>query len=159
MPLERDREPYAGVVFSPITDELFYAEKGSGAYLNDKRIRVSGRTDLDEALIATGLPFKGMPGREQALKETEWMLSNTAGVRRFGAASYDLCMTAMGRVDGYWERGLNSWDVAAGIAIVREAGGEVTTIEPSKGRPHLEKSVLATNHVVHSKLQAILLGN
>lgn len=156
--LERDREPFAGVVFAPVLDELFYAEKGFGAYLNDTRLRVSGREDLSEALIGCGLPFQGKPGREQALIETDRVLSKTAGVRRFGSAAYDLCMTAAGRLDGYWERGLNPWDVTAGIVIAREAGGQVSTIESDDGKPHLDRSVLATNHQLHGKLRDVLLG-
>ena len=138
--LERDREPFAGVIFSPITDELFYAEKGAGAYCNDKRLRVSGRADMTEALVACGLPFKGKGGRDVALAEADRVLSHTAGVRRFGSAAYDLCLTAMGRVDGYWERRLKPWDVAAGVVLVREAGGQVTTIEgdAGTGKPHWE---------------------
>jgi myo-inositol-1(or 4)-monophosphatase len=156
--LERDREPYAGVVFAPILDEMYYAEKGQGAYLNDQRLRVSGREDVTEALVGCGLPFKGKPGREQALVETDRVLAETAGVRRFGSAAYDLCMTASGRLDAYWERGLNPWDVTAGIVICREAGGQVSTIEDDNGRPHLDKSILATNHQLHVKMRKILLG-
>jgi myo-inositol-1(or 4)-monophosphatase len=156
--LERDREPFAGVVLSPITDELFYAERGLGAFCNDRRLRVSGRTDLTEALIGCGLPFKGKPGRDQALLETDRVLDATAGVRRFGSAAYDLCMTAMGRLDAFWERGLQPWDVAAGIVIVREAGGEVSTIEDSRERPHLAQSLLASNHVMHAAVRGCLMG-
>lgn len=156
--LERDREPFAGVVFCPILDELYYAERGFGAYLNDRRLRVSGRDDLTEALVGTGLPFKGKPGREQALVETDRVLSETAGIRRFGAASYDLCMTAAGKLDGYWERGLAPWDVAAGIVICREAGGEVSTIEDKGERAHLSGSILASNHHLHRDLRKTLLG-
>lgn len=156
--LERDREPFAGVVFSPITDELFYAEKGFGAYCNDRRLRVSGREDLTEALVGTGLPFKGKPGRDVALAETGRVLAETAGIRRFGAAAYDLCMVASGRLDGYWERGLSPWDVAGGIVIAREAGGEVTMIADAPGRPHLEGNLLATNHTLHGPLRDIILG-
>lgn len=156
--LERDREPFAGVIFSPITDEMFYAEHGQGAYLNDKRIRVSGREDLSEALVGTGLPFKGLSGRDVALEETGRVLSETAGIRRFGSAAYDLCMVAMGRLDGFWERGLNPWDVAAGIVIAREAGGEVSTIEDSRHKPHLTPSILASNHQLHTSLRKLILG-
>lgn len=156
--LERDREPYAGVVYAPILDELYYAEKGFGAYMNDTRLRVTGREDLEEALVGCGLPFKGKPGREQALIETERVLKETSGVRRFGSAAYDLCMTAAGRLDAYWERGLNPWDVCAGIVIAREAGGQVSTIEDDKGKPHLDKSILATNHRLHGKMRSVLLG-
>lgn len=156
--LERDREPFAGVIFSPITDELFYAEKGLGSFCNDRRIRVSGRSDITEALVGCGLPFKGKPGREQALLEADRVLDATAGVRRFGSAAYDLCMTAMGRLDAFWERGLAPWDVTAGIVLVREAGGEVSTIEQSRERPHLAQSVLASNHTLHEEIRNRLLG-
>ena len=156
--LERDREPFAGVVFSPMTDQMFYAEHGGGAFLNDRRIRVSGREDLSEALVGTGLPFQGRPGREQALAETNRVLSGTAGIRRFGSAAYDLCMTAAGRFDAYWERGLNSWDIAAGIVLVREAGGEVTTVDPGRDRPHLSGNLLASNHTIHEKVRGLILG-
>lgn len=155
--LERDRQPYAGVVFNPATDELFWAEKGEGAYLNDRRIRVSGRDDLSACLFACGLPFAGRPGREQALGEAERVLEKTAGVRRFGAAALDLAYVAAGRFDGFWERHLNSWDVAAGAVLVREAGGLVTEIDG--GRDFLNAgSILATNAEVYDKLKALLLG-
>ncbi|WOI52968.1 inositol monophosphatase family protein [Parvularcula sp. LCG005] len=154
--LERDREPYAGVVFAPITDELFIAEKGFGAFCNDRRIRVSGRNDLSEALVGTGLPFQGKGGRDRALQETDRVLGKTAGIRRFGSAAYDLCMTAAGRLDAYWERGLNPWDITAGIIICREAGGEVTAIERSKERPHLDGQVLASNHHLHEKVRELI---
>ncbi|GGY53385.1 inositol monophosphatase family protein [Parvularcula lutaonensis] len=156
--LERDREPYAGVVYAPILDELYYAERGFGAFMNDTRLRVTGREDLSEALVGCGLPFKGKPGREQALIEVERVLKETSGVRRFGSAAYDLCMTAAGRLDAFWERGLNPWDVTAGIVIAREAGGQVSTIEDDKGKPHLDKSILATNHLMHDKIRRVLLG-
>jgi myo-inositol-1(or 4)-monophosphatase len=127
--LERDRQPLAGVIYNPASNELFWAEKGEGAWLNERRIRVSKRASLEECLFATGLPFKGRPGRERALKETEAALSETAGVRRFGSAALDLAFVAAGRYDAYWERGLNPWDVGAGIVIVREAGGMVSEID------------------------------
>ena len=155
--LERDREMFAGVVFCPITDELFWAEKGGGAYLNDRRLRVSGRADLSESLFGTGLPWKGKPGREQALRETERVLSETAGIRRFGSAAYDLCMVAAGRLDAYWERGVNPWDVAGGIVIAREAGGEVTTIDAPE-KPHVAGQLLATNHLLHEAARKLVTG-
>jgi myo-inositol-1(or 4)-monophosphatase len=153
--LERDRQPHAGVVYNPVTDELFWAEKGEGAWLNDKRLRVSGRSELDGALFATGLPFKGRPGREQALKETERVLSETAGIRRFGAAALDLCFVAAGRFDAYWERGLYAWDVLAGIVLVREAGGMVSEIEGGP-RPATAGSILAANAEIFDKAKALL---
>jgi myo-inositol-1(or 4)-monophosphatase len=155
--LERDRQPYAGVVFNPATDELFWAEKGEGAYLNDRRIRVSGRDDLSASLFACGLPFAGRPGRKEALGEAERVLEKTAGVRRFGAAALDLAWVAAGRYDAYWERGLNNWDIAAGAILVREAGGLVTEIDG--GRDFLTSgSILATNAEIYEKAKTLILG-
>ena len=155
--LERDRQPYAGVIYNPITDELFRAEKGDGAYMNDKRLRVSGRTDLNECLFATGLPFAGKPGRAQSLAECDRVLEHTAGIRRFGSAALDLAYVAAGRFDAYWERDLNSWDVAAGAIIVREAGGVVSEIE---GGPDFlnARSILATNVDLQKTARALIVG-
>ncbi|MEL6364896.1 MAG: inositol monophosphatase family protein [Pseudomonadota bacterium] len=158
--LERDRQPFAGVVYNPATDEMFMAEKGEGAWLNDKRLRVSGRRELSETLIATGLPFMGKSGQGRALRETNEILLRTAGIRRFGSAALDLAYVAAGRFDGYWERDLNPWDVCAGIIIVREAGGLVSEIEGGV-RPQDGKSVLATNAELHKPVGEILnaVGN
>ncbi len=156
--LERDRQPYAGVVYNPATDELFWAEKGEGAFLNDRRLRVSARGELDAALFATGLPFKGRAGRDIALKEAERVLANTAGIRRYGAAALDLAFVAAGRFDAYWERGLNNWDVAAGIVLVREAGGVVTEIDGG-AKPAFAGSILASNIEIYEKAKALLNGS
>lgn len=155
--LERDRQPYAGVVYNPVTDELFWAEKGEGAYLNDRRIRVSSRRDLSECLFACGLPFAGRPGRAEALEETDRVLNETAGVRRFGSAALDLAFVATGRYDAYWERDLNIWDVAAGAAIVREAGGIVSEIE---GGPKFltAGSILAANGEIYEQAKRLVSG-
>lgn len=127
--LEREGVLVAGVVYNPIRDELYWAEKGRGAFMNDHRLRVSARTGLDDAVIATGIPFRGKPGHAQFLKELHQITQNVAGVRRFGAASLDLAMVAAGRFDAFWERGLKPWDVAAGVVIVREAGGQARAID------------------------------
>lgn len=155
--LERDRQPYAGVVYNPVTDELFWAEKGEGAYLNDRRIRVSNRRDLSECLFACGLPFAGRPGRAKALEETDRVLNETAGIRRFGSAALDLAFVAAGRYDAYWERDLNIWDVAAGAAIVREAGGLVSEIE---GGPKFltAGSILAANGEIYEQAKRLVSG-
>ncbi len=153
--LERDRQPYAGVVYNPATDELYWAEKGEGAFVNDRRLRVSGRSDLDSALFATGLPFQGRPGRGRALAETDRVLEKTAGIRRYGAAALDLAYVAAGRFDAYWERDLNNWDVCAGIVLVREAGGVVSEIDGG-ARPSLNGSVLAANAEIFDKAKALL---
>ncbi|SNT68218.1 myo-inositol-1(or 4)-monophosphatase [Amphiplicatus metriothermophilus] len=155
--LERDRQPYAGVIYNPATDELYWAEKGEGAWLNDRRLRVSARGALDEALFATGLPFKGRPGRAEALAEVDRVLEKTAGVRRFGSAALDLAFVAAGRYDAYWERGLNNWDVAAGVVLVREAGGIVTEIDGGP-RPALAGSILAANAEIYDKAKALIAG-
>ena len=155
--LERDRQPYAGVVFNPATDEIFWAEKGEGAYLNDRRLRVSGRDDLTACLFACGLPFAGKPGRKEALAEAERVLEKTAGVRRFGAAALDLAFVAAGRYDAFWERDLNSWDVAAGAILVREAGGHVSEIDG--GRNFITGgSILAANAEIYEKAKALIQG-
>ena len=153
--LERDRQPYAGVVYNPASDELFWAEKGEGAFLNDRRIRVTARRDLSECLIATGLPFKGMAGRAQSLAETERVLAETAGIRRYGSAALDLAFVAAGRFDGYWERQLNPWDVGAGIVIVREAGGVVREIDGGD-KPLHGGSILAANGEIVEALSRLV---
>ncbi len=153
--LERDRQPYAGVIFNPAANELFWAEKGEGAWLNDRRIRASRRTALEECLFATGLPFMGKDGREQSLKEVNVVLNHTAGVRRFGSAALDLAFVAAGRFDAYWERGLNAWDVGAGIILVREAGGMVAEIDGGPGPMHAA-SILAAGAEIFDKAKKLL---
>jgi myo-inositol-1(or 4)-monophosphatase len=153
--LERDRQPFAGVIYNPATDELYWAEKGEGAFMNDKRLRVSSRHDLESALFATGLPFKGRPGLKRALAETEAVLVETAGVRRLGSAALDLAYVAAGRFDVYWERDLNPWDVAAGVVLVREAGGVVSEIDGG-AKPVHAGSILAANVDMIDKARAIL---
>ncbi len=144
----------AGVVYDPVKEELFFAEKGGGAYLNDRRMRVSARGRLEEALLATGIPFKGRGGEEQFAQELDQAMRHTAGVRRWGTASLDLAYVAAGRVDGFWERDLSPWDVAAGLLLVREAGGYVTAIDG--GPVRLDgRSFLAANDSLHDKLVAL----
>ncbi len=155
--LERDRLPFAGVIYNPVSDELFWAEKGQGAWMNDRRLRVSARRDLTDCLLACGLPFAGREGRALALAETDRVLAKTAGVRRMGSAALDLAYTAAGRFDGYWERGLNPWDVAAGIILVQEAGGLVGEIEKS-GDPLHGPSILACNPEIFSATRKLLIG-
>jgi len=127
--LEREGVLMAGVIYNVVRDELFWAERGAGAYLNDRRLRVAARTDMRQALFATGTPFHGKPGHEKSLKEIGSVIAKSAGIRRFGAAALDLAYVASGRFDGFWERNLNVWDIAAGAVIVREAGGTVTEID------------------------------
>lgn len=153
--LERDRQPYAGVVYSPSVDELFWAEKGQGAWMNDRRLRVSNRRDMTECLFACGLPFAGREGRALALREMDAVLSKSAGIRRFGSAALDLAFVAAGRFDGYWERGLKPWDVAAGIILVQEAGGLISEIDSGKNLIH-GASIVAGNGEIFEEFREFL---
>ena len=155
--LEREGVLVAGVVYNVVRDELFWAEKGAGAYLNDRRLRVAGRSDMRDALFATGTPFNGKPGHAKALGEIERVIAKTAGIRRFGSAALDLAYVAAGRFDGYWERGLNAWDIAAGAVLVREAGGIVTEID---GEDFMKTgAVLASNQALAPQLQQTVRGS
>ncbi|MFQ3183319.1 MAG: myo-inositol-1(or 4)-monophosphatase [Alteromonas macleodii] len=129
--LEHKGQIVIGVIYDPMKDELFFAEKGSGAWLNEKRLRVSGRSKMSESIFSTGLPFAGRPDLPTTLQDLARILPACAGVRRWGAASLDLAYVAAGRYDGFWERRLKSWDMAAGLIIVREAGGMVEAINPA----------------------------
>ena len=123
--LEHKGQIVAGVIDDPVKDEMFYAEKGNGAWLNESRLRVSARHRLIESIFATGVPFGGRADLPETLQDLARIMPTCAGVRRFGAAALDLAYVAAGRYDGFWERGLHPWDIAAGIVIVREAGGIV----------------------------------
>jgi myo-inositol-1(or 4)-monophosphatase len=127
--LQREGQVVAAVTHNPVTNELFWAEKGKGAYVNDRRLRVAARTRLEEAVLATGIPFLGHGQHARFLKELHQVSQKVAGVRRFGSAALDLAWVAAGRYDGYWERDLQAWDTAAGVLLVTEAGGKVTTAE------------------------------
>lgn len=152
--LEHKGEIVAGVVFDAAKDEMFYAEKGQGAWMNQsQRLRVSGRTKLIEAIFATGLPWAGRDGLPETLQDLARVLPACAGVRRWGSAALDLAYVAAGRYDGFWERGLNAWDVAAGIMIIREAGGFVEPLRP--GASPLSGGALVA---VNSGLREPLLG-
>ncbi|OYX34136.1 MAG: inositol monophosphatase [Caulobacterales bacterium 32-69-10] len=142
--LEREGAVVAGVTYNPVTNELFWAEKGKGCFLNDKRLRVAGRKTLIESVLATGIPFAGKAGHGQFLKELHQMSQRVAGVRRFGSAALDMAYVAAGRFDGYWERDLKPWDLAAGGLMVLEAGGAVSNAD---GGPFVlaEGSVCATS--------------
>ncbi|MDE3115762.1 MAG: inositol monophosphatase [Pseudomonadota bacterium] len=153
--LEREGQLVSGVIFNPITDEMFVAEKSHGAYLNDKRLRVAARQHVKEALFATGVPFMGKEGHERFLKELTTVMARTPGVRRFGSAALDLAWVAAGRYDGFWERDLKPWDVAAGILMVREARGVVTDMDG--GAKMLDCGhVLAANEVLHPQFLKLL---
>jgi myo-inositol-1(or 4)-monophosphatase len=153
--LEREGVLVSGVVFNPVTDEMYTAERGQGAFLNDKRLRVAARKNLSDALFATGIPFLGKDGHERFLAELRAVMAVTPGVRRFGAAALDLAYVAAGRFDGFWERGLSAWDVAAGMLLVREAGGAVTDLEGGT-RTYETGHILAANENLHPLLLKLL---
>ena len=146
--LQREGAVVAAVTFNPVTNDLYWAEKGKGAFVNDRRLRVAARTRLDEAVLATGIPFLGHGQHGRFLKELHQVSQRVAGVRRFGAAALDMAFVAAGRFDGFWERDLGVWDVAAGILLITEAGGKVTTADG--GDDVLETgSVCAANLELH----------
>lgn len=149
--LEREGVVVAAVTYNPITNELFWAEKGKGCFVNDKRLRVAARKHMDEAVLATGIPFLGHGQHAKFLKELHQISQRVAGVRRFGSAALDLAWVAAGRYDGYWERDLKPWDLAAGLLLVSEAGGKVTNADG--GDDILtEGSLLASNLDLHPQI-------
>jgi myo-inositol-1(or 4)-monophosphatase len=153
--LEREGQIVSGVIFNPVSNDLFVGEKGHGAYLNDKRLRVAARKQVKETLSATGIPFLGKDGHERFLAELKAVMGSSTGVRRFGSAALDLAWVAAGRYDAFWERGLKPWDIAAGILMVREAGGVVSDL--GGGEKALERGeVLATNEALHPQFLKML---
>ncbi len=153
--LEERGEIIAGLIYDPIKEDLFHAEKGTGAYLNERRLRVSSRSRMADCLIATGAPFAGHGDRPQFLGEIDAVMSETAGIRRWGAAALDLAYVAAGRFDGFWERGLSPWDIAAGLILLRESGGYVSEMNGKTltlGSP----SILASNNAIHTDLMKLL---
>jgi len=153
--LERDGEIVAGIVYEPTRDEMYWAEKGAGAYLNDRRLRVSARRQLGEAVIGTGLPFREHGNQTVYLASLAAVMPETSGVRRFGAAALDLAYVAAGRLDGFWEFELSPWDIAAGLLLVREAGGFVSDL--AGGQMMMQSGdVLAANDRLHLPLAALI---
>jgi myo-inositol-1(or 4)-monophosphatase len=146
-----------GLVYQPLTDESYWAEKGRGAWLNERRLRVSSRRHLDDALIATGVPYKGHGHLPRFTKVLNAVSPEVAGIRRYGSAALDLAWVAAGRFDGFWEEDLQFWDVAAGILLVREAGGFVTDFRGSEAGL-ANGQVLAANDQLHSKLHRLVAG-
>ena len=151
------REITTALVYQPLTDESFWAEKGRGAWLTDQRLRVSSRRDMSEALIATGIPFMGHGDFVQWSRIFGAVAPEVAGIRRLGAAALDLAWVAAGRFDGFWESDLNTWDVAAGMLLIREAGGFVTDYRGGD-KPLERKEMLAANDALHSKLHKLVAG-
>ena len=144
----------AGTIYDPCRHEFYFAETGKGAYLNDRRIRVSGRRSMADCLFATGIPFLGRGSAEtdaKFLRELNAVMQASSGVRRFGAAALDLAFLAAGRYDGFWDRGLSVWDIAAGVLIVREAGGLVSDFA-SRDKALESGDVVACNSAMHASL-------
>jgi myo-inositol-1(or 4)-monophosphatase len=153
--LEREGKLIAATVYDPVKDEMFWAEKGLGAYVNDRRMRVSARRNLADAVIATGIPFRGHGDHAKYVKTLAAVMNATSGVRRWGVASLDLAYVAAGRFDGFWEYGLKPWDIAGGVLLVREAGGYVSELDG--GTAMMESGeILAANDHLHAELGRML---
>jgi myo-inositol-1(or 4)-monophosphatase len=153
--LEREGAIVAGLVYNPINDELFTAERGKGAFLNNQRLRVAARKRLGDAVVACGLPHIGRGDLVLANRELAAVQPKVAGLRRFGAAALDLAWVAAGRFDAFWERALSPWDIAAGLILVREAGGFVTDFEQGD-TPWIGGDVVAGNETMHRELIRLL---
>ncbi len=152
---ERDGEILAGVIYEPLRDEMFWAERGAGAHLNDRRLRVSAREKLSESVVATGIPHIGRPAPQAFLAQLAMVMDRVAGVRRYGSAALDMAYVAAGRFEAFWEAGLSPWDVAAGVVIVREAGGMVSTTDGATEVIGAD-TILAANAGVHSAFGELL---
>lgn len=154
--LEHKGEIVAGLIHDPVKDEIFHAEKGTGAFMRRRRLRVSGRQDLMLATIATGAPRRSVESRAQFMKEYNAIISVAPGLRRFGAAALDLAYVAAGRYEGFWERNLKPWDVAAGLLIVKEAGGFVSDLDNPAANPVETGNILAANDRLFDSMSKIL---
>ena len=152
---EEDGEIKCGAIFNPITNEMFCAEKGNGAYLNNSRIRVSNKKNLKDALLVTGGPKGASKIKDKIFSEYINVSNNVSNVRKFGSAALDMAYVACGRFDGYWQRELNYWDIAAGVVILKEAGGFIHFFEDDPKAP-LKKNILASNSNIHEELKELI---
>ena len=153
--LEHKGKPLVGVVYDPTRNELFYAEKGRGAFLNKKKVHVSGIANIKRALLATGFAYNVKSAKDDNISRFARFIKASQAVRRAGSAALDLCYIASGRFDGFWELGLHPWDAAAALLIVQEAGGKVTRFDGSKYSIY-DKEILASNSKIHSQMTKIL---
>ena len=153
---EEDNEMKSGIIFNPIMNEMFFAEKGNGAYLNNSRIRVSKKKKIKDALIVTGGPKQASKIKDKIFSEYINVSKHVSNVRKFGSAALDMAYVACGRFDGYWQRELNYWDVAAGIIILKEAGGFIDFFEIDNKAP-LKKNILASNSNIHKELSDLII--
>ena len=159
--LEHNGEMVAGVVYDPIKDEMYYAQKQGGAFVNDRRLRVSGRTNVSDCLFGTGLMPMGRSTADDLqdyLKELEAIQVKAVNVRRSGSAALDLCWVASGRYDGYWQKGLSAWDSAAGVIIAKEAGAFVTNLKGSDYKHRKDAYLIAGNHDIHGDFLKLVKG-
>ena len=152
---EENGEIKCGVIFNPVLNEMFFAEKGSGAYLNNSRIRVSNRKSLKDSLVVTGGPKGASKIKNKIFSEYIEVSKNVSNVRKFGSAALDVAYVACGRFDGYWQREINYWDIAAGIIILKEAGGFIDFFEEDKNLP-FKRNILATNSSIHEELRGLI---
>ena len=154
--LEHNKEIICGIIYDPIKDEMFTAEKGNGSYLNNQRMRVSSRSKLEDCMIFTGGPKREAKNRELALKEYyKFSIKILTPIRKLGSASLDMAYVAAGRCDGFWQRNLNYWDIAAGIILVKEAGGFVTDFN-GENEYIQNKTILATNAKINKEMIEVL---
>ena len=154
--LEHDKEIICGIIYDPIKDEMFTAEKGNGSYLNNQRMRVSSRSKLEDCMIFTGGPRHGSKSREVALKEYYKFSSKVLiPIRKLGSGALDMAYVAAGRCDGFWSRDLNYWDIAAGIILVKEAGGFVTDFN-GNNEYEQNKTLLASNEKINKEMVEVL---
>lgn len=153
--LEREGNLIAGLIYNPVTDECFTAEKGKGAFLNDRRIRVSSRRKLADCVVVTGVPHLGRGEHKRFLAQLEAVMGQVAGVRRTGSAALDLAFVAAGRFDGFWEEGLSPWDIAAGMLLVREAGGFISDLDGGQ-RMFSRQEIVAGNSDILPALSKLL---
>ena len=153
--LEVDGELRVGAVYDPTRDELFTAIRGGGAFLNGERIRVSTAATLIDSLLVTGFPYSVQEKLDEMLGLFGRFLSKARAVRRLGSAALDMCYVAAGRLDGFWEEGLNAWDIAGGVLIVQEAGGRITSLD---GGPFVLRSgrIIASNGLLHEEMRAVI---
>jgi myo-inositol-1(or 4)-monophosphatase len=155
--LLKDGVPIAGLVFNPISDELYLAERGRGAFVNERRLRVAARRELSDCLVTCGIPHRGRGDPVRFHAELAAVQQHVTGVRRTGAAALDLAWVAAGRFDAFWERGLSPWDLAAGTLLIREAGGFVTDLDGDDGM-FAKGTVCAGNEAIHKQLLGVLRG-
>jgi myo-inositol-1(or 4)-monophosphatase len=153
---EEDNEIKCGVIFNPIMNEMFCAEKGNGAYLNNSRIRVSNKKKIEDSLLVTGGPEQSSKIKDKIFSDYIKISNKTSNVRRYGSAALDMAYVACGRFDGYWQRELKYWDIAAGIVILKEAGGFIDFFEEDTSQP-LKKNIIASNSNIHDELKELII--